>query len=85
LKVFKNAWFGRFARKENISAQVLWDAVDRVEKGLVDADLGGGVIKFCLWLSQERSWQHPRRRTRAVQEGGQYDTELVRRTDSSVD
>ncbi len=45
MKVFKNAWFGRFARKENISAQVLWDAVDRAEKGWVDADLGGGVIK----------------------------------------
>ena len=45
MKVFKNAWFGRFARKENISAQVLWDAVDRAEKGLVDADLGGDVIK----------------------------------------
>jgi len=45
LRVFKNAWFGRFARKENISAQVLWDAVDRADKGLVDADLGGGVIK----------------------------------------
>jgi hypothetical protein len=45
LRVFKNAWFGRFARKENISAEVLWEAVDRAEKGLVDADLGGGVIK----------------------------------------
>ena len=45
MKVFKNAWFGRFARKENISAEVLWDAVDRAEKGLLDADLGGGVIK----------------------------------------
>lgn len=45
MRVFKNAWFGRFARKENISAQVLWEAVDRAEKGLVDADLGGGVIK----------------------------------------
>ena len=45
MRVFKNAWFGRFARKENISAQVLWDAVERAEKGLVDADLGGGVIK----------------------------------------
>ncbi|NBT82734.1 MAG: type II toxin-antitoxin system RelE/ParE family toxin [Betaproteobacteria bacterium] len=45
MSFFKNAWFGRFARKENISAQVLWDAVDRAEKGLVDADLGGGVIK----------------------------------------
>jgi hypothetical protein len=45
LRVFKNAWFGRFARKERFSAEVLWDAVDRAEKGLVDADLGGGVIK----------------------------------------
>lgn len=45
LRVFKNAWFGRFARKEKISADALWDAVDRAEKGLLDADLGGGVIK----------------------------------------
>jgi len=45
LKIFKNAWFGRFARKEKISPEVLWDAVDRAEKGFVDADLGGGVIK----------------------------------------
>lgn len=45
MRIFKNAWFGRFARKENISAKMLWDAVDRAEKGLIDADLGGGVIK----------------------------------------
>ena len=45
LQVFKNAWFGRFARKEKISAEVLWEAVNHAEKGLVDADLGGGVIK----------------------------------------
>jgi hypothetical protein len=45
LKIFKNAWFGRFARKEKISAKVLWDAVERAEKGQVDADIGGGVIK----------------------------------------
>ena len=45
MRVFKNAWFGRFARKEKISAAALWDAVERVERGQVDADLGGGVIK----------------------------------------
>ena len=45
MRVLKNAWFGRFARKRKISEEVLWDAVDRAEKGLVDADLGGGVIK----------------------------------------
>jgi len=45
LKIFKNAWFGRFARKQKISDDVLWDAVDRAERGQIDADLGGGVIK----------------------------------------
>ena len=45
MRVFKNAWFGRFVRKEKIAADVLWDAVERAERGLIDADLGGGVIK----------------------------------------
>ena len=45
MKIFKNAWFGRFARKEKISAEVLWDAVELAEKGQIDADIGGGVIK----------------------------------------
>ena len=45
MKVFKNAWFGRFARKEKISADALWDTVERAEDGQIDADLGGGVIK----------------------------------------
>ena len=45
MKVFQNAWFGRFARKEKISADALWDAVERAENGQIDANLGGGVIK----------------------------------------
>ncbi len=45
MKVFKNAVFERFARKQNISDAILWEVVERVEKGLIDADLGGGVIK----------------------------------------
>lgn len=45
MRIFKNAWFERFARKENISAKALWTAVKRAEQGLIDADLGGGVIK----------------------------------------
>lgn len=28
-----------------LTADALWDAVERAEKGLIDADLGGGVIK----------------------------------------
>jgi len=44
-RVFKTRWFQRFARKEQIRDAVLLDAVARAEKGQVDADLGGGVIK----------------------------------------
>ena len=45
LKVYKNSWFGRFASKEKILDDALWAAVERAEKGQIDADLGGGVIK----------------------------------------
>ena len=44
-RVFKTRWFERFARKEKIPDAILVDAVARAEKGQVDADLGGGVIK----------------------------------------
>ena len=44
-KVFKNRWFVRFARREGIEDAALCAAIRKVEKGLIDADLGGGVIK----------------------------------------
>jgi hypothetical protein len=44
-KVFKTRWFERFARKEKIPDPILVDAVARANRGQVDADLGGGVIK----------------------------------------
>ena len=44
-RVFKTKWFQRFARKEKLAEASLLEAVDRAEEGLVDADLGGGVIK----------------------------------------
>jgi hypothetical protein len=45
LRVFKNARFSRFARKERISDETLWNVIERADSGLIDADLGGGVIK----------------------------------------
>lgn len=45
MRIFVNAWFARFARQEKIKHAVLVEAVARVERGLMDADLGGGVIK----------------------------------------
>jgi hypothetical protein len=45
LRVFKTKSFARFARSERIRDAGLGEAVRRAERGLVDADLGGGVIK----------------------------------------
>jgi hypothetical protein len=45
VRVFMNAWFGKFARKERISNVALCEAVSRAEAGLIDANLGGGVVK----------------------------------------
>ncbi|MGP9655859.1 type II toxin-antitoxin system RelE/ParE family toxin [Halomonas sp. AOP35-4E-18] len=45
MRIFKNAWFERFARKQKLDDATLRDSVQRAEQGLVDADLGGGVIK----------------------------------------
>lgn len=44
-EVFKTKWLARFARQERIDDASLGEAVDRAERGIVDADLGGGLIK----------------------------------------
>jgi len=44
VRIFKTKWFSRFARNNKISNDGLCIAVARVERGLIDADLGGGVI-----------------------------------------
>ena len=43
--VYKNKPFARFARKAAISDAVLFESARLANEGLVDADLGGGVIK----------------------------------------
>ena len=45
MRIFKAKSFARFARRERISDASLREAVRRAERGLVDADLGGGVLK----------------------------------------
>jgi hypothetical protein len=45
LRIFKNKSFARFAKKAEISDSALCKAVKDAEQGLIDADLGGGVIK----------------------------------------
>ncbi len=45
MQVLKSRAFNRFARKNRIEDADLWEAVERAEKGMVDANLGGGVVK----------------------------------------
>lgn len=45
MRIFRNKWFSRFARHEDITNRDLCEAIERAERGLIDADLGGGVIK----------------------------------------
>lgn len=45
MRIFKTPWFTRFASKERIIDDSLKKAVDQLEAGQYDADLGGGVYK----------------------------------------
>ncbi len=45
MRVFKTKAFSRFARKAALDDGALCKAVADAERGLIDADLGGGVIK----------------------------------------
>lgn len=45
MRVFKNKWFAKFARKERINDQKLAELIKDLEKGIIDADYGGGVVK----------------------------------------
>ena len=44
-KVFKTRVFNRWMRKTLLSDRALLAAVSEMERGLIDADLGGGVVK----------------------------------------
>ena len=44
-RVFKTRHFSRWMRKTELSDRVLCVAVSEMEKGLIDADLGGSVVK----------------------------------------
>lgn len=45
MRIYKARWLARFMRRERIADRSLREAITRAERGLVDADLGGGIIK----------------------------------------
>lgn len=45
MRIFQTKWFAGWAAKEGLSGQALRDAVAEMEQGLIDANLGGNVVK----------------------------------------
>jgi len=45
MRIFKSNSFEKFARKHKIPDKLLCNAIQEIEKGCIDADLGAGVIK----------------------------------------
>ena len=45
MRVYKIKGFARFQRRERITDASLAEAISGIERGLIDADLGGGLIK----------------------------------------
>jgi hypothetical protein len=45
VRIFKTKWLVRCARRQRIDDASLKEAIERADRGLIDADLGGGIIK----------------------------------------
>ena len=45
VRIFKTKAFARFTKREAISDESLVVAIETAKRGLIDADLGGGLIK----------------------------------------
>ncbi len=45
MRIFKTKPFARFAKRERVGDESLREAVSEIARGLVDADLGGSVVK----------------------------------------
>lgn len=45
MQIFQTKWFARWAANEGLLEQALRDAVSEMEQGLIDANLGGHVVK----------------------------------------
>lgn len=50
-RVFKIRYFARWMRKTDLSDETLCSAVIEMTQGLIDADLGGGIVKKRVGLS----------------------------------
>ncbi len=45
MQVYKSKWFSKWAEKEDLTDRDLFAAIEEITNGLIDADLGGHVMK----------------------------------------
>jgi hypothetical protein len=45
MQIFMTKWFQRWAARETLTDDTLLAAVEEIGQGLIDADLGGHVVK----------------------------------------
>lgn len=45
MAIYKTRWFDRWTRKQGLTTQGLCRAVREMQNGLIDADLGSGLVK----------------------------------------
>ena len=45
MKIYKNKEFNKWAAKEGLKDEVLSAAVNEIERGIIDANLGGNIVK----------------------------------------
>jgi len=50
-RIFKTRYFARWMRKTELSDKALYSAVIEMAQGLIDANLGGGILKKRVGLS----------------------------------
>ena len=50
-RTFKTRHFQRWMRKTELTDEALLDAVEEMARGLIDADLGGGLVKKRIGLA----------------------------------
>ena len=53
MRIFKNKAFSKWAAKEGLQDHALSSAVNEMQNGLVDADLGGNVFKKRVALGSQ--------------------------------
>lgn len=51
MRIFKNKAFNKWVAREGLDDDALRAAVDEMERGLIDADLGGHVVKKRVAIS----------------------------------